>query len=77
MSSGLQKFNIGGSNYSQLPIQPWDVMSQKGTLIPFLEGCIIKRLMRQTSATKRVEDLKKARHEIDRLIQEIEKCPSQ
>ena len=67
---------IGGSHYKDKHIQPWDAM--ESWLTPeqfsgFLRGNCIKYLARATdlrlSGKFGVEDLKKARHYLDKLIE--------
>jgi hypothetical protein len=57
---------VGGDHYSKMKIQPFDYITQNG--IGFAEGCAIKYLSRWRSKGG-VEDLKKARHFIDMLIE--------
>jgi hypothetical protein len=56
----------GGDHYRTLAIQPVEYMMANG--IPFVEGCCIKYLTRWR-AKGGVEDLRKARHLIDILIE--------
>lgn len=56
----------GGSHYKDMKIQPIEYIHANG--IPFAEGCAIKYLTRWR-AKGGVEDLKKARHFIDLLIE--------
>lgn len=58
---------IAGTHYKQLHIQPVEFITYNK--IPFLEGCVIKRMCRHQSKTG-LEDLKKAIHEI-RLIAKL------
>lgn len=60
----------GGSHYKGMAIQPVEFIYKNG--IPFIEGCAIKYLCRWR-AKNGVEDLKKARHFIDMLIEMEEK----
>lgn len=60
----LQK-QVGGTHYKQFPIQPVEFITKNE--LGFLEGCIIKRLCRHGSKNG-IEDLLKAKHEIDLLI---------
>lgn len=57
---------IGGSHYKDCVIQPVEFILAND--IGFLEGCVIKRLTRYNRGGKGVEDLEKAKHEIDLLI---------
>lgn len=56
----------GGNHYKDLPIQPVEFIHRNG--IGFMEGNAIKYLTRWRSKGG-LEDLKKARHYIDMLIE--------
>lgn len=67
------KRQVGGSHYRTMEIQPWDAM--RAWMTPaefrgFLRGNAIKYLARCHAKGAPVEDLRKARHYIDRLIEE-------
>ena len=51
----------GGDHYSGYPIQPAEFICRND--IPFLEGCVIKRMCRYKKKNG-IEDLRKAIHEI-------------
>lgn len=57
---------VGGDHYKGMAIQPVEYIHANG--IGFMEGCAIKYLSRWR-AKGGVQDLKKARHFIDMLIQ--------
>ena len=61
---------IGGNHY-QTPVQPWDAMeswmSQEG-FESYLQGNVIKYIARFKKKNGR-EDLKKAKHYLDKLIE--------
>ena len=61
---------VGGSHYKGMAIQPVEFIHRNG--IGFVEGCCIKYLCRWKQKNG-VEDLKKARHFIDMLIEMEEK----
>ena len=61
---------VGGDHYSKMAIQPWEVI-QRGDL-DFWEGNVIKYVMRYR-AKNGLEDLKKARHYLDYLIEREQK----
>src|SRR5579859_7686419 len=61
----------GGTHYKGKPIQPWDYIAANG--IGFFEGNAIKYLTRWREKGG-IEDLEKARHYIDKLI-EVENSP--
>lgn len=70
MSRNLQ---IGGDHYRSKSIQPWDVITANG--MDFFEGSALKYLMRWRDKGG-VEDLLKARHYIDKIIEmEMGKAP--
>ena len=56
---------IGGNHYKDCKIQPTEFIHANN--IPFIEGNIIKYVVRHRSKNG-IEDLKKARHYIDLLI---------
>lgn len=56
----------GGSHYRGRAIQPWDYIVANN--LGFLEGSIIKYVTRYQDKNG-VEDLKKARHFLDKLIE--------
>ncbi len=58
---------IAGTHYKQFTIQPVEFITHNK--IPFLEGCVIKRMCRHKNKAG-LEDLKKAIHEI-RLIAKL------
>jgi hypothetical protein len=57
---------IGGDHYKIYKIQPTEFIYSNS--IPFIEGNVIKYVMRHKHKNG-IEDLKKARHYIDLLIQ--------
>jgi hypothetical protein len=71
-SEELEKLTkqVGGNHYEQMAIQPWEVI-QRGDL-DFWEGNVIKYVMRYR-AKNGLEDLKKARHYLDYLIEREQK----
>ena len=60
---------VGGSHYCSLPVQPWDFIYGNG--LGFLEGSIIKYVSRYKNKGG-VQDLHKARHFLDKLIECVE-----
>lgn len=56
----------GGTHYKGMTIQPFEYIHANG--IGFAEGCVIKYVSRWR-AKNGVEDLKKARHFLDLLIE--------
>ena len=60
----------GGNHYITLSVQPWDALAawmSKEAFNGFLRGNVIKYIARDKGG---VEDLKKARHYLDKLIEE-------
>ena len=57
---------IGGSHYKSLPIQPVE-FSERNALT-FLEGCVIKRLCRHSRGGKGRQDIEKAIHELQLIL---------
>lgn len=70
MSDKALSTQVGGSHYKNLAIQPVEFIHKNG--IGYMEGNAIKYLVRWRSKNG-VEDLKKARHYIDLLIEMEEK----
>lgn len=60
----------GGTHYKDMPIQPFQYIHANG--IPFAEGCVIKYVSRWR-VKNGLDDLKKARHFLDLLIEAEEK----
>ena len=60
---------VGGTHYAT-PIQPWDYIIANG--MGFLDGNVVKYVTR-FRAKDGVQDLEKARHYLDKLI-EVEKA---
>jgi hypothetical protein len=57
---------IGGTHYKMLPIEPWEIIERNN--MGFFEGNALKYIMR-FKLKNGVEDLKKARHYLDKLIE--------
>lgn len=60
---------VGGSHYKDLKIQPVEYILENN--IPYVEGCVIKYVTRWRSKNG-VEDLRKAKHFLEILIQQQE-----
>lgn len=63
---------VGGNHYKEMPIQPIEYIMKNN--IGFMEGNAIKYISRWRSKGG-VEDLKKARHYLDMLIEFEEHSP--
>ena len=57
---------VGGNHYKDLAIQPIEYIHANN--IPFIEGCIIKYISRWRNKNG-VNDLEKAKHFLDMLIE--------
>lgn len=64
--SEANAMQVGGDHYRKQPIQCWDYLI--ANQIPFMEGCVIKYVSRWRQKGG-VEDLRKARHYLDKLIE--------
>lgn len=60
------KIQEGGDHYKTLKIQPVEFIHANG--LGFMEGCVVKYVSRYKRKNG-LEDLKKARHFLDLLIQ--------
>lgn len=71
--SDENKNQVGGQHYKKLVIQPWDYIIKNG--LGYMEGSIIKYITRwrDKHKDKPLEDLYKARHFLNKLIEEEEK----
>ena len=58
----------GGDHYRKMAIQPWDIIEAHN--LDFWSGNVIKYILRRKD--NRLEDLKKARHYLDYLIEREE-----
>ena len=67
MKTKPSEIQIGGDHYKSLAIQPAEFAERNR--LSFLEGCVVKRLCRWRRGGKGREDLLKARHEIDLLLE--------
>ena len=61
----------GGNHYKAMSVEPWDVIDSWSAeaAIGFYRGNALKYIMRAGAKGDPVEDLKKARHYIDKLIE--------
>lgn len=70
MSESANSYQVQGNHYRRLEPQPWDVIAAWD--LNFFEGNCLKYLSRWKEKNG-VDDLKKARHYLDKLI-EIEQA---
>jgi hypothetical protein len=66
MTSKANDTQVGGRHYKQFTIQPWDCIVDWN--LGFLDGNILKYISRWRTKNG-LEDLKKARHYLDKLIE--------
>lgn len=64
---------VGGNHYQGMAIEPIEYILANN--IPFAEGCVIKYVSRWPNKGG-IEDLRKARHFLDMLIQHHETEPA-
>lgn len=64
--SGANAYQVGGAHYKQFAHETWDVILDWG--LGYLDGNAVKYLSRWRHKNG-LEDLKKARHYIDKLIE--------
>ena len=65
---------IGGNHYASKAVQPWDAMQawmSREEFTGYLRGNVIKYMARCNDKGG-IEDVKKARHYIDKLIEVLE-----
>ena len=63
---------VAGSHYKQKAIQPWDYIATNG--LGYFEGNVVKYVSRWRDKGG-VDDLRKARHYLDKLIELEENKP--
>ena len=64
---GARDGQVGGDHYRKFKIQPWDIWLEYG-LDPWVAG-VIKYVLRAGHKGSKLEDLRKARHYLDRTIE--------
>lgn len=66
---------IGGDHYKNLAIEPWDIVATWNyeQQVGFYRGNVLKYLIRAFSKGKPVEDLRKAAHYLQKLIEVVVK----
>lgn len=70
--SEANKKQVGGEHYKQFTIQPWDAIEDWS--LGYLDGTVIKYVSRWKHKGG-VEDLKKAKHFLEKLIELEEASP--
>jgi hypothetical protein len=70
IESDTREVQVGGDHYRNMPIQPIDFIMANG--LGFCEGNVVKYVARYPFKNG-LEDLRKARHYLDMLIERIGK----
>lgn len=67
----VNKTQVGGTHYTAMPIQPWAIIDTwpAEQRIGFYRGNALKYLMRAGSKGAAAEDVAKARHYLDKLLE--------
>jgi len=63
---GIRHAQVGGDHYKKHKIQPWDIIDCYN--LGYYDGNVIKYVLRQKDKNG-IEDLKKARHYLEKLIE--------
>lgn len=69
------QIQYGGDHYLRMGIQPWDAMEKwmsAEAFEGFLRGSAIKYIARSDKKGNKIEDYRKARHNLDKLINFLE-----
>jgi hypothetical protein len=64
--STVNNIQHGGTHYKEKPVQPWDYIAANG--LGYFEGNVVKYVSRWRDKGG-IEDLRKARHYLDKLIE--------
>ena len=70
--SKANEYQVGGSHYKSMHVEPWDVIDgcfTKEQAKGYYRGNVIKYVMRAGRKGNEVEDLKKAAHYLQKLIE--------
>ena len=64
----------GGTHYKTMPVQPWDVIDTwlHEEAVGFYRGNALKYLMRLGTKDHPLQEAKKARHYLDKLIEVLD-----
>lgn len=65
--SDATDIQVGGNHYRNCKIQPVEFI--EANELPFLEGCVVKRVVRHNRGGKGRQDIEKAIHELQLLLQ--------
>lgn len=67
LNGAAKDTQVGGSHYRETPIQPWLVVDAWG--LDFYAGSALKYLYRAGRKGPKLEDLKKLRHYVNKMIE--------
>ena len=70
--SKANEYQVGGSHYKSMRVEPWDVIDGCFTTEQakgYYRGNVIKYVMRAGKKGSEIEDLKKAAHYLQKLIE--------
>jgi len=70
--SKANEYQVGGSHYKSMRVEPWDVIDgcfTKEQAKGYYRGNVVKYVMRAGRKGNEVEDLKKAAHYLQKLIE--------
>ena len=78
MSDNPSDYQIGGDHYTEMWVQPWEVIDgwPLEQAVGFYRGNAIKYLLRMGSKGPALEDARKAQHYLAKLIASLEIAPS-
>lgn len=73
-SISARDIQVGGTHYKSLSVQPWDVVDTWPVeqQIGFYRGNALKYLMRMGSKDEALQEIKKAAHYVQKLIEVLE-----
>lgn len=65
---------VGGDHYLNMGVEPWDVINtwSPAERIGFFRGNAIKYLMRMGNKGAAIEDVRKAQHYLDKLVEMLD-----
>lgn len=71
LPNSVRDHNIGESDYSKHPIQPWTIWLAYPNINPW-DADIVKRVLRDKSTEPRIQDYKKIIHNAQERIRQIQ-----
>lgn len=74
-SNAAKNSQVAGEHYIKLNVQPWDVIDTwpKDQQIGYHRGNVVKYMMRFGSKDAPLQELKKAQHYLNKLIELLER----